>query len=80
MRTPKRLIETVPDGSVLSRDEAKSLIDRIVKMSKAESVQVNIGGGYSANVRFADNHLVYALTWVALAALCAGAAIVALRR
>jgi len=57
MRTPKRLIETVPEGSVLSRDEAKALIDRIVKMSKAESVQVNIGGGYSANVRFADNQM-----------------------
>src|SRR5688572_6686302 len=57
MSYPKRLIETVPDGSVLSRDEAKALIDRVVKMSKAESVQVNIGGGYSANVRFADNQM-----------------------
>ncbi|MEJ5978003.1 SURF1 family protein [Novosphingobium sp. PS1R-30] len=41
-------------------------------------------GGYPLGgltvVRFADNHLVYALTWFALAALCAGAAIVALRR
>ena len=53
----KRLLEIVPDGSVLTRDESKSLIDRIVKMSKAESVQVNIGGGYSANVRFADNQM-----------------------
>jgi predicted Zn-dependent protease len=59
MSYPKRLIEpaTVPDGAVLSRDEAKALIDRIVKMSKAESIQVNIGGGYSANVRFADNQM-----------------------
>ena len=57
MSYPKRLSETVPDGSVLSRDEAKALIDRVVKMSKAESVQVNIGGGYSANVRFADNQM-----------------------
>jgi predicted Zn-dependent protease len=57
MSYPKRLIENVPDGSVLNRDEAKSLIDRIAKMSKAESIQVNIGGGYSANVRFADNQM-----------------------
>jgi predicted Zn-dependent protease len=57
MSYPKRLIANVPDGSVLSRDEAKALIDRVVKMSKAESVQVNIGGGYSANVRFADNQM-----------------------
>ena len=59
MSYPKRLIEyaAVPDGAVLSRDEAKALIERIVKMSKAESIQVNIGGGYSANVRFADNQM-----------------------
>jgi len=59
MSFPKRLFERteVPDGAVLSRDESKSLIDRVVKMSKAESVQVNVGGGYSANVRFADNQM-----------------------
>jgi predicted Zn-dependent protease len=59
MSYPKRLFElsNVPDGAVLSRDESKSLIERIVKMSKAESIQVNIGGGYSANVRFADNQM-----------------------
>ena len=59
MTYPKRLIEAanVPEGSVLTRDEAKALIERIVKMSKAESIQVNIGGGYSANVRFADNQM-----------------------
>jgi predicted Zn-dependent protease len=60
MSYPKSLFENaanVPDGAVLSRDEAKSLIDRVLKMSKAESVQVNIGGGYTANVRFADNQM-----------------------
>jgi predicted Zn-dependent protease len=56
MRYPLRLIE-VPDGAILSRDESKNLIDRVIKMSKAESIQVNIGGGYSANVRFADNQM-----------------------
>ena len=56
MNYPKRLIE-VPDGAILSRDESKNLIDRVIKMSKAESIQVNIGGGYSANVRFADNQM-----------------------
>jgi predicted Zn-dependent protease len=47
----------VPDGAVLSREDAKALIERVVKMSKADSIQVNIGGGYSANVRFADNQM-----------------------
>lgn len=40
-------------------------------------------GGYPLGgltvVRFADNHLVYALTWFALAGLCLGAVVVALR-
>lgn len=40
-------------------------------------------GGYPLGgltvVRFADNHLVYALTWFALAGLCLGAGVVALR-
>ena len=59
MSFPKRLFEPaeVPDGAILSRDEAKSLVDRVIKMSKAESIQVNIGGGYTANVRFADNQM-----------------------
>src|SRR6476646_6390719 len=59
MSFPKRLYEPadVPDGAILSRDEAKSLVDRVITMSKAESIQVNIGGGYTANVRFADNQM-----------------------
>jgi len=59
MSYPKRLLESVnvPDGAVLSREEAKALIERVVKMSKADSIQVNIGGGYAANVRFADNQM-----------------------
>src|SRR4030095_10645612 len=59
MSYPKRLLEpaAVPDGAVLSRDESKNLGDRMIKMSKAESSQVNIRGGYSANVRFADNQM-----------------------
>lgn len=45
------------DPRVLSREQAQSLVERIVKMSKADSIQVNVGGGYSANVRFADNRI-----------------------
>jgi predicted Zn-dependent protease len=59
MSFPKRLfgLSEVPDGAILTRDESKNLIDRVIKMSKAESIQVNIGGGYTANVRFADNQM-----------------------
>ena len=45
------------DPRVLSREQAQALVERVVKMSKAEAVQVNVGGGYNANVRFADNRI-----------------------
>jgi predicted Zn-dependent protease len=45
------------DSRFLSRDQAEALIQRVVKLSKADSIQVNVGGGYAANVRFADNRI-----------------------
>jgi len=45
------------DSRILTREQAESLILRVVKMSKADAVQVNVGGGYAANVRFADNRI-----------------------
>jgi predicted Zn-dependent protease len=57
----KRLINSdgaaVPNGAVLSRQEAQNLVERITKMSKAEGIDVQVGGGYNANVRFADNQM-----------------------
>jgi predicted Zn-dependent protease len=41
----------------MTRDQAEALIQRVIKMSKADGIQVNIGGGYNANVRFADNRI-----------------------
>ncbi|MGH7616519.1 MAG: TldD/PmbA family protein [Gemmatimonadaceae bacterium] len=45
------------DPRVMTREQAQTLIARVVKMSKADGIQVNIGGGYNANVRFADNRI-----------------------
>jgi predicted Zn-dependent protease len=45
------------DSRVMTREQAHQLIERVVKMSKADSIQVNVGGGYTANVRFADNRI-----------------------
>ena len=45
------------DPRVLTREQAQALVERVLKMSKAAEVQVNVGGGYSANVRFADNRI-----------------------
>jgi predicted Zn-dependent protease len=41
----------------MTREQAQAVIERVVKMSKAEGIQVNIGGGYTANIRFADNRI-----------------------
>ena len=45
------------DPRVMTREQAQELVERVVKMSKAEAIQVNIGGGYNANIRFADNRI-----------------------
>jgi predicted Zn-dependent protease len=41
----------------MSRDDARALVERVVKMSKADEIQVNIAGGHQTNVRFADNRI-----------------------
>ncbi len=50
-------MRSAPDPRVLTRDQTEALIERVVKMSKADEIQVNIGGGYQANIRFADNRI-----------------------
>src|SRR6185312_2368557 len=52
-----RSLAEAADDRVMTRDQAQAVIERVIKMSKAESVQVNVGGGYSANIRFADNRI-----------------------
>ena len=60
MSAPRRLSElysAVPPGAVLSRAESEALVKRVLKMSQAEAASVQIGGGYTANVRFAANQM-----------------------
>jgi predicted Zn-dependent protease len=45
------------DARFLSREQAEALIQKVVKFSKADAINVNVGGGYAANVRFADNRI-----------------------
>ncbi len=45
------------DPRVMSREQAQALVERTIKLSKADAVQVNVGGGYNANIRFADNRI-----------------------
>ncbi len=53
----KSLRENVPAGSVLSRAEAQVIVERVVKISKAESINVSVNTNYNTNVRFADNQM-----------------------
>ena len=54
-RAPKRLLDTADE--LVSRDEAQRIIESAVKLSKADAVQVNLGGGRQRNVRFAANQM-----------------------
>ena len=58
---PTRLLETqdrpAAASSILSREEAQSLVQRVVAMSKADGIDVQIGGNHTTNVRFADNQM-----------------------
>lgn len=42
---------------IMSRDAARALVSKTVKLSKADEIQVNITSGHQANVRFADNRI-----------------------
>jgi predicted Zn-dependent protease len=62
MTAPKRLLDAIepaelPGDAVLSREAAQSLCDKIVKMSRADSINVTINGGLTTNIRFAANQM-----------------------
>jgi predicted Zn-dependent protease len=57
MRTPKRLIPIIAEGDILSQDDSQSLIERIVGMSAADSIAVNVTSGVTNNIRFAANNV-----------------------
>ncbi|HMG71447.1 MAG TPA: DNA gyrase modulator, partial [Gemmatimonadaceae bacterium] len=58
---PKRLLERaaelMPEGAVMPREQAQALIEKVVKMSKADEITINLNTGYQADVRFAANQM-----------------------
>jgi len=58
---PRRLIETadsvMPEGAVMTREQAQAVVEKVVKMSKADEISVNLNSGYQADVRFAANQM-----------------------
>jgi predicted Zn-dependent protease len=57
MRLIERAAEFMPEGAVMPRDQAQALIEKVVKMSKADEITVNLNSGYQADVRFAANQM-----------------------
>ncbi len=62
MSSPKRLLEALggfraPGDGGLSREAAQALSEKIVKMSKADAINVSINAGLNTNVRFADSQM-----------------------
>ncbi len=60
--TPRRLRDFSVHGvlaanSVITREEAQSLIERTVRLSKADAVSVSVQSGRETNLRFADNQM-----------------------
>ncbi|MDP9201349.1 MAG: TldD/PmbA family protein [Gemmatimonadota bacterium] len=41
----------------MPREQAQALIEKVVKMSKADEISVNINSGYQADIRFAANQV-----------------------
>ncbi len=59
---PRRLLGAEAHGvlaanGVLGREEAQSLVERVVGMSKADAVSVSVQSGRETNLRFADNQM-----------------------
>ena len=59
MRTPKRLIPvpSVEDGDIISREASQALIEKVVKMSSANAISVNVTSSLTNNIRFAANQV-----------------------
>jgi predicted Zn-dependent protease len=60
-RDPVRLLDDnralLPEGAMMTREQAQTVIEKIVKMSKADEVGVNVGSGYQTDLRFAANQM-----------------------
>jgi predicted Zn-dependent protease len=60
-REPKRLLEAaasaMPNGAIMTRNQAQALVEKVVKMSKADDVIVGLNSTYQADIRFAANQM-----------------------
>ena len=60
MSAPKSLFgkgSTLSSSDMMSRGEAQAFLDRVVKLSRADTIGAQLGGGYQGNIRFAANRI-----------------------
>jgi len=63
--SPKRLVANaaaarhgvIDEALVLTRAECEDIVQRALKLSKADACRVNVGSSYQTNLRFADNQM-----------------------
>ncbi|MEO7683710.1 MAG: TldD/PmbA family protein, partial [Gemmatimonadaceae bacterium] len=60
-REPLRLLQAaasaMPDGAIMTREQAQALVAKVVKMSKADDIIVGVNSTYQADLRFAANQM-----------------------
>lgn len=47
----------LPEGAVLSREQAQALVERAVKLATADAVRVSVSSSHASNLRFAANQM-----------------------
>ncbi|MBI3792257.1 MAG: TldD/PmbA family protein [Gemmatimonadetes bacterium] len=57
MSTPKRLLGAAADGQPMTEQEHLDVIDKCVKRSKADEIEINLTSTVTGNTRFAANQL-----------------------
>ena len=60
MSAPKSLFgkgSIISPSDMMSRSEAQAFLERVVKLSKADTIGAQLGGGYNGNIRFAANRI-----------------------
>ncbi len=53
----KRLKDGLPPGAVITREEAQAISERVMRFSKADGIDIQLGSNHTSNVRFADNQM-----------------------
>lgn len=60
-REPRRLIApdvpAMPADAIMTREQAEEIVGKVVKLSKADDINVNLFSGYQTDVRFAANQM-----------------------